>query len=275
MKKQTTGLIRNITDKYYTNKAAVTLCIEAIKQHIVINSSTHLIIEPSAGNGAFIDSIKTLTTNHVFYDIYPEHKEILKVDFIADVVIQNSDKYESIHVIGNPPFGRQSSLAIKFIKKSAQFANSISFILPRSFKKDSLKKHFPHHFHLIYEIDIPSESFLVNDIVHDVPCVFQIWVKKDTKRFIKNKPVPNNYVFVKKNDIHDISVRRVGVYAGEISRETEGKSIQSHYFIKFANCIDEKTYDLLSNIIYECKENTVGPKSISKPELIEEFNKIL
>jgi hypothetical protein len=44
-----------------------------------------------------------------------------------------------IHIIGNPPFGRQSSTAIKFIKKSCLFCNSLSFILPKSFKKDSLK----------------------------------------------------------------------------------------------------------------------------------------
>ena len=55
----------------------------------------------------------------------------------------NQNCFKKIHIIGNPPFGRQSSLAIKFIKKSAEFCDSISFILPKSFKKDSLKKHFP------------------------------------------------------------------------------------------------------------------------------------
>ena len=51
--------------------------------------------------------------------------------------------YKNIHIIGNPPFGRQSSLAIKFIKKSCEFCDTLSFILPKSFKKESLKKHFP------------------------------------------------------------------------------------------------------------------------------------
>ena len=67
----------------------------------------------------------------------------------------------NIHIIGNPPFGRQSSMAIKFIKKCCSFANSISFILPKSFKKDSMKKYFEKHYHLIYEMDLLDKiSFL-------------------------------------------------------------------------------------------------------------------
>ena len=48
----------------------------------------------------------------------------------------------NLHFIGNPPFGRQSSLAKKFIKHicSCDKTKTIAFILPKSFKKDSLKK---------------------------------------------------------------------------------------------------------------------------------------
>ena len=53
------------------------------------------------------------------------------------------------------------------------------------------------------------------------------------------------------------------------------KSFQSHYFIKFTNdkTIDENIRNLKS--IKFNFNNTVGPKSISKPELINEFNKFL
>jgi len=47
--------------------------------------------------------------------------------------------------------------------------------------------------------------------------------------------VPNKYNFVKNNDNHDISFRRVGVNAGIIYRETKEKNIQSQYFIKMEN----------------------------------------
>jgi predicted RNA methylase len=269
--KQNTGLNRNTVDKYYTKIEIVKSCIELVKKYVII-SKNDLIIEPSAGNGSFISEIKTLSNNYKFYDIDPQNKEIIKSDFLE---YNNDDKFNKIHIIGNPPFGRQASSAIKFIKKSGSFAKSISFILPKSFKKDSMKKHFPLKYHLIYEIDLPEKSFLVNNIEYDVPCIFQIWELKDFDRMIEDKIKPINFKFVNKEDNPDISFRRVGVNAGNIMKKIDDKSIQSHYFIKFTN--DKSINDnceKLKNIKFNFN-NTVGPKSISKQELIKEFNKFL
>lgn len=269
--KQTKGLNRNVIDKYYTKDTIVDLCLNLVKKNIKINNND-LIIEPSAGNGSFIKGIKTLSDNFKFFDLEPENVEIIKQDYL---LYEHGKNISSTHIIGNPPFGRQSSLAIKFIKKSCEFCNTISFILPKSFKKDSLKKTFPLNFHLILEIDLPEKSFLVNNIEHDVPCVFQIWEKKSSKREIKEKLDPINFIFVKKTEQPDISFRRVGVNAGTIDTDISEKSIQSHYFIKFIN--KNYTKDIIkkiSEIKYEFN-NTVGPKSISKQELISKFNPIL
>ena len=80
--------------------------------------------------------------------------------------------------------------------------------------------------------------------------------------------MPKNFSFVKKDDNPDISFRRVGVYAGKIFKEIEDKSPQSHYFIKFDNKLTDELFVKLSNITYASKNNTCGPKSISKQELI-------
>tara|TARA_B100000508_G_C11442686_1_gene269648 strand:+ start:66 stop:887 length:822 start_codon:yes stop_codon:yes gene_type:complete len=269
-----TGLKRKTTDKFYTSEAIVNNCIDFIKQYITIHKHD-LCIEPSAGNGSFINGIKSLFKNYNFYDLEPENNEIIKQDYLDfDYTKIDKKPNSQVHVLGNPPFGRQSSLAIKFIKKSAEYSNSISFILPKSFKKDSLKKHFPLNFHLIYEYDLPKNSFIVDEKEYDVPCVFQIWVKKDTDRKVSMKLIPNKYKFVKKEENHDISFRRVGVNAGDIDRETENKSIQSHYFIKFDIELTDELFDTLNTINYDSKNNTCGPKSISKQELIKEFNKL-
>ena len=129
--KQTKGLKRNTIDKYYTKDNIVNLCLNYIKEYIKINQND-LIIEPSAGNGAFISGIKLITNNFEFYDLEPNNDEIIKQDYL---LYNYEGNYNKIHIIGNPPFGRQSSLAIKFIKKSCKFCDSISFILPKSFKK--------------------------------------------------------------------------------------------------------------------------------------------
>ena len=272
---QTTGLQRQTIDKYYTSSEIVDRCIKLLKETITIQENDWCI-EPSAGNGAFIKSIQSLFNNYKFLDIEPEHDEICKHDYLKyDLSSILNQVTGNIHIIGNPPFGRQSSLAIKFIKKSCQFCKSLSFILPKSFKKTSLQKHFPAMFHLIQEIELPSHSFLVGEKKHDVPCVFQIWIKKDVKRIIPPTEIPKHFTFVKKKEVHDISFRRVGVNAGQIDKNTETKSIQSHYFIKFDSELTEDLFTQLASIHYCCKEYTCGPNSISKQELIKEFNKIL
>jgi predicted RNA methylase len=278
---QTNGLKRNPIDKYYTKLCVVDFCLQHVKKYINITKND-LIIEPSAGNGAFIPGIKTLTENYLFYDLEPEleNSEIVKQDYL-NLDLKNinnnntNNKSNKIHIIGNPPFGRQSSSAIKFIKKSCEFCDSLSFILPKSFKKDSLKKSFPPHFHIIFEIDLPEKSFLVDGKEYHVECIFQIWEKKTFCREIVEKVEPINFAFVNKMENPDISFRRVGVNAGTIDTNIDEKSIQSHYFIKFTN--DKSIYEnikQLYNITYEFN-NTVGPKSISKQELIRKLNPLL
>jgi len=272
--KQKKGLKRNTIDKYYTKDASVELCMNYIKQHILVGEHD-LVIEPSAGNGSFIKGIKTISQNYIFCDLEPENSEIIKQDYLDYETSDIQEKYDNIHIIGNPPFGRQSSLAIKFIKKSCEFCNSISFILPKSFKKESLKKTFPLNFHLMFEIDLPEKSFLVDGIEHDVPCVFQIWRKESYNRDISKKLEPTGFVFLEKTNNPDISFRRVGVNAGKIDSNIVDKSIQSHYFIKFTNgkSITDNV-SKLSTVTYDFN-NTVGPKSISKQELIFKFNPLL
>ena len=67
-------------------------------------------------------------------------------------------------------------------------------------------------------------------------------------------------------------MRRIGYYAGRIDKNYINKNINSHYFIKFNNNINSKIIDELIKIKYE-NNNTVGPRSISKNELILKFNK--
>jgi predicted RNA methylase len=272
------GKNRNSLEKFYTKDEAVKLCIEEIKTHIKINP-VDLIIEPSAGNGAFFSAICELTPsqNPIFLDIDPPVSSVGKIqkqDYLSfEVKIPHQNV--PIHVIGNPPFGKQSKTANQFIKKSAEFANTISFILPKSFKKPSMQRIFPPYFHLVKQLDLPEKSFTIDEVEHNVPCIFQIWEKRTYSRpqvFILE---PSGFLFVKKDDAPDISVRRVGVYAGKVDAETANKSVQSHYFISFLSKIEKDAkINQLKQVAFE-HDNTVGPKSISKQEIIAKYNAIL
>ena len=254
----------NKYDKYYTNKKIMKKCCKIFKKNIKICKGD-LVIEPSAGNGIFINCIKKY--NKILLDIKPENKLIKKKDYLKYNYKKIKNKYKKIHILGNPPFGKKGSLAIKFIKKSCEFCDSFSFILPRSFNKYFLKKTVPLNYHLVKYYNLPDNSF-------GKPykkCVFQIWEKRGKNRKIIKKIKPNKrYKFVLRKEKPDIAIRRVGSKSGEIYKKNlENKNINTHYFLKLKKDIK------IGKINLKEKKETIGAYSISKMELIKKLNKIL
>ena len=135
-----------------------------------------------------------------------------------------------------------------------------------------MQKHFPLKFHLLHQCDIQEDGFTVDGSSHNVPCVFQIWKRYDVDRTVITKQEPIGFTFVKKEDAPDIAFRRVGVNAGNIYTAIDDKSEQSHYFIKFNEGLNnDSCIDSIKNLVFP-SDNTVGPRSISKQELISMLN---
>lgn len=261
---QDTGKFRtNILDKYYTCKSVAKDCVDIMLK----TCSQRTWIEPSAGNGSFL--IKQDEIRWIAFDIEPDSKNIIKQDFLEWQPNVNGE----CAVVGNPPFGRQSSTARKFIKKSCEFADAIGFILPLSFSKPSMQKAFSQNFHLIHQHKLQSNSFIINNnTTYDVPCVFQIWVKKDYNRKLEVAETPTKFKFVKVTDDWDVAIRRVGVNAGQSHLRQNGvlPNTQSHYFIKTETHLD---IDKLNAHIFPI--NTTGPRSLSKGEVTIVVNLLL
>lgn len=277
MKPKSVGLTRDTLDKFYTNPEVAYQCIEDFINEFEVDEDNDVFIEPSAGNGSFSSVLFDNFKNVLAYDISPGDTSIVECDFL-ELKVTHKEVPRYVHVIGNPPFGRQSSIAKKFISKCSKIDNikTISFILPKSFKKESMQKAFPLEFHLIFEKDLAQNSFTIGSSIHDVPCVFQVWSKKDdnSKRVLSIPPVPVHFKFVKKNKNPDFSLRRVGVYAGKLYSEIEDKSEQSHYFITIDHTIDDFVVRYNDNVVYD-HNNTVGPRSVSKPEVTKKLNDII
>jgi hypothetical protein len=242
-------------DKFYTKNH---IAVELIS--LIDLSKYDCIIEPSAGKGSFSKNIKH--ENLISLDIDPEDNTISKMDWFEFQYIKNG----KVLVIGNPPFGNQGSLALNFIKKCDELkVDTIAFILPKSFKKETIKNKIPQFYHLIKEIDLDDNSYTLLDNNYSVPSIFQIWDRKDINREkTKLKTKSDLISFVKKTDNPDFSFRRVGFYAGMIYDEISEKSEQTHYFIKSSKEIKEflKNYKWNHN-------NTAGPRSIGKSEIIK------
>ena len=252
---------KEINDKFYTKSDISKLCIDMLNL-----SDFDLIIEPSAGNGSFSKQIKKC----IAYDLVPEDESIIQQDFFELDITQFKDK--KTLTIGNPPFGVQNNLAIAFFNKAAQYSDTIAFILPKSFMKESIQRKLDLSFHLEKIIELPYNSFLLNGEEYGVNCVFQIWKKKNIKRIVKKKNVCYSYIeFGNINDF-DFIVRRVGGNAGKayILKEGETVSTQSNYFIKNKTSLsNEALVDIINGIKMDAVNYSVGPKSLSKIELIE------
>ena len=181
---------------------------------------------------------------------------------------------KQIIIYGNPPFGRQSSLAKAFIKHASKFATTIAFILPRSFTKPSMSNVFPSKFHCIHTSDIPKNAFEINNKSHDVPCIFQIWEKRNIDREKTLKVKEYGFTYVKFSDSYDVAFRRVGGLAGKCYKVNSGVfSPQSHYFLKFDNINVDSIMNKINLHIFP--SNTVGPRSLSKSEVNEVINNII
>jgi hypothetical protein len=135
-----------------------------------------------------------------------------------------------------------------------------------------MQKVFPLTFHLVKECEIPTNSFLIDNKEHDVPCIFQIWKKFPTERQTQPQEEPLCFTFCKKEQNPHIALRRVGVNAGKvITTNLSALSHQSHYFILKRDITKRLLKKLFNDLIFE-HDNTVGPKSISKQELILQVN---
>ena len=261
---QDTGKKRtNTKDQFYTKNIVAKDCINIIKEYIK-DYDTYKWIEPSAGNGAF------LTSRCIALDIDPKHEKVKKQDFLEFI----PKIKKKIIIYGNPPFGKQSSTAKSFIKHASSFASVIAFILPKSFVKPSMNRVFPTHFHCIFTKELENDSFEVNGISYNVPCIFQIWEKKEDERVIELKILPKGFTYVKSKDNYDISIRRVGINAGTALLKDIKVSPQSHYFIKLDHTINiEMLIKKINSHIFP--SNTVGPRSLSKGEINSVINTLL
>ena len=120
---------KEVNDKFYTKSEISKMCIDMLDL-----SEFDLVIEPSAGNGSFSKQID----NCIAYDLVPEDETIYQQDFFELDITQFKGK--KVLTIGNPPFGIQNNLAIRFFNKAAEYSDTIAFILPKSFMKESIQK---------------------------------------------------------------------------------------------------------------------------------------
>jgi hypothetical protein len=253
-------------DQFYTKPEIAQQCCDLIDF-----SKYESILEPSAGDGAFLSLLPI--DKRIGIDLDPKNKEILKQDFF------HYKGTESL-VIGNPPFGRVSSLAIKFFNHAATFADTIAFIIPRTFRRVSVQNKLDLNFHLQTDLELPIGSFIPATM--QAKCCFQIWKKCSTKRELIKLPMTHkdfevvSYITVDGKVAAppnvDFALRAYGSNIGQISFDIDQIAPKSWHFIRSSN-----PEDIIDN--FECLDYyplaswTARQDSIGKADLIYLYNK--
>lgn len=244
-------------DKFMTRPEVASHFFEVLCARYPANG--YQFIEPSAGSGSFL---RLLPPGSIGYDISPDAEGIIEADFL-ELELHRTGR---IVVIGNPPFGKNSSLAVKFFNHAARCADVIAFILPRTFKKHSIQSRLDLFFHLDYEERVADNSFEFCGAIKNVPTVFQVWVRKESKRTVMRLPLSHpDFEFLRTSVGASFAIQRVGKNAGRIHHDLT-RSPQAHYFIRALGPGVEDTMRSLD--LAELAAWTAGNPSISKGEII-------
>ena len=254
-------------DDYFTKPQVAEECVKSLIKYVTDgrrNIKSRSFIEPSAGAGAFIKPFDDTEFSVTGYDLTPRDKRITESNWF-DVQLSGGEI-----VVGNPPFGFAASLAVKFFNHAAsENASIIAFIVPRSFQKRSVKDKLNVFYHLVEEKILREDAFEMPDgTAYSVPCVWQIWQRKETKRKPAPKPINRWFEFTMPRHA-DFCVRRVGGRAGQVLAGLDHSS-SSTYYLRALVGIDSHALaaDISKLDLKEIVNSTVGVRSLSKGELI-------
>tara|TARA_B100001094_G_C18188146_1_gene805264 strand:+ start:1124 stop:1957 length:834 start_codon:yes stop_codon:yes gene_type:complete len=263
----------NSLDQFYTNPDVANSCYSKLNK-IVDLSAYDVHLEPSAGSGSFYDVMDG--EKKIGLDIDPRGDEdIITMDFF-DYKPLTDKRYL---VVGNPPFGRISSLAVKFFNKSAEFADCIAFIIPRTFKRVSIQNKLDLNFELIYNEDLPIKPCCFTPKM-SAKCCFQVWVRSEKPRtvvsyakthkdfeFMKHGPKDDNNQPTPPTNA-DFALKAYGGNCGEIvDSGLDRLRPKSWHWIK-ARIDVELLKERLSTLDYSMSTDTVRQDSLGQQELI-------
>lgn len=259
-------------DKFYTVPSVAKECLQRVGTRYSWDS-WDLVVEPSAGNGSFFLQIPT--SKKVGIDLVPEHLHIQKQDFFTFTPSTNGN----ILVVGNPPFGRVSSLAIKFFQHAANFASVIAFIVPRTFRRRSIQHKLSPSFHLLEDIELPLEPCAFSPPMM-AKCCFQIWEKRTQQRTIVELPLTHpHWTFLPYGppgadgqptppSNADFAIRAYGGKCGELwILELETLRPKSWHWIK-ASIDMNVLVQRFQSLDYSISQDTARQNSIGRAELV-------
>ena len=253
-------MAKRYLDKYYTPVSVVKAVLKVVEKEIMPLDKFSRIIEPSAGDGAFL---KLLPKTAIGYDIAPEYDGIVQGDYLK----QDIPYMENSIVIGNPPFGRSGALAKDFIKKSMEHSDYVAFVIPGDNykRKSSIKGVKLFKTYMLPEVKYSGVA---------LKCCFNIYCKGEEEvKKIKNVEI---YEFGRTKDTtsaeekeyleKECDYRIISFGTVRIIEKNEKTRVQE-IKILFKNKVNFKP--VLEKYLKDRSQKSVSATSISKQDIID------
>lgn len=262
-----------VLDQFFTPPELVSKCVQELEQLVDLNSFDQ-ILEPSAGSGRFLDYLPLHT---VGIDIEPHDSRVNRQDFFS----WSCPLTTNVLVVGNPPFGQRGALAIRFIDHAMIFADTVAFILPRSFNKFTLQNRVNQNFHLVHSSN-HSAVFDYHGEEAEVAVVFQVWRRSTQKRDLANPSKTHTHFRMRHAhlshlnerqrielcDFADLALPQVGMKFVPVDPRTVTQG--SYWFIKLADDAFREAFDHLDFSFLD--GTNTAHMSLSKADIVQAYN---
>lgn len=272
-------------DKFYTLPHVVEACLRAVGDSVGW-TGWGAVVEPSAGAGAFLVRLPSVGVGDariVAMDILPEHDAVERRDFFD--YHPGPSAGEKVLVLGNPPFGRVSSLAVRFFNHAATFAHAIAFIVPRTFRRVSVQNRLNKNFRLVRDDDVPMGSATAPSFQPHMQakCCFQVWERAAQPRTpveLTTRHADWDYLKLGPLDAKgqptpptgaSFAVRAYGARCGEIKKTgLDALRPKSWHWLRATAGVDvDVLADRIASLDFAVSRDTARQDSIGRAELVE------
>lgn len=261
-------------EQFFTPIDTAQQCVELVRDLIDL-THVELYVEPSAGDGVFFELLPP--GQRVGIDIEPRHPEIVRSDFFD---WRCELPPERVLIIGNPPFGQRGALAMKFLNYALTLADTVAFIVPRSFQKFTFLNRVSttHELVAMQPLVVPYRTDKGTTVVNTV---FQVW-----RRGVEPRPLierSTHHVDFDMRHAHlsrisdeeryelvqwaDFAIAQVG--ANFSPKDVSDVRKGSHWFIKSRSpevreIFEEANYDFLAG-------HNVAHTSLAKADIVAAY----
>lgn len=270
-----------IADKFYTDPAIAKQCIDTLNL-----DDYDLIIEPSAGSWAFSRHLPHEKT--ISFDLFPDpewpgtiQQDYFELDLERLFIDRDA---HNILIIGNPPYGRLSGLACKFVKKSCvvgvntlfNYKTTVAFVLSETFAKNSYRTRIPTTHTMTQHVHLGSPFTVDGEPYTALNCGWFVWepIPRQREMIVRESDF---LTFHKKNEFLTLdtpdkcAIRGQGSGAGTVF--WEGFETLSESTTRFCSGPGVHVLEQINWDKYRLL--TVGIPSLSTAEIFDEVNRAM